>query len=75
MNRSKRITKKLKKYYLITTDKRDGNAIYNLAIYEKIKKNYEKAETYYLMTVDKEYIYAVRNFAIYYGEIKKITKN
>lgn len=60
------------KYLLIASNRGDGDAVNNLAIYYcDIKRDYDSAEKYFLMAIDKGSIHAMNNLAKYYCNIRK----
>jgi tetratricopeptide (TPR) repeat protein len=62
----------MKKYYLMSIDKGDSNAMNQLGCYyENIEKNYDEAKKYYLMAIDKGNSNAMNQFGCYYENIEK----
>jgi TPR repeat protein len=62
----------MKKYYLMTIEKNNSYAKFNLGkYYQKIEKDYVQMKKYYLMAIEKGNNNAMNNLGFYYKKIEK----
>ena len=61
----------MKKYYLMSIDKGNDDAMSNLALYyQTVEINYEQMKKYYLMSINKGNVIAMSNLGLYYQTVK-----
>ena len=61
----------MKKYYLISIEKGNVSAMYNLGFYyQNVEEDYDQMKKYYLMAIEKGNVSAMYNLGFYYEEIE-----